>query len=790
MGKKKIDEAEEKNLIFPIITLDNVVLTPVMPQPIKLESEEQKEFIDKCYSGNSEIFIAFSLKNPENPQDKNIKKMGLVAVVDRVLQMPGAPTLAFIRPSYRARFEKMVYSPTYPLAKVTPVKNVVMPKRNSSDNNFMMERIDELLHQVLQFIPDVERETAEKLISENSSSPLNRLYAISHVAPISAEDKYLIFESASYSQLIKNVALVLDEAEQRIRIQARIHERTHQEITQQQKENFLRIHLKQVKEELGENDENDDLAELTAKSASMKWSSEAQAHFNKELKKLKRLNINNPEYSVQYSYLETLLSLPWENYSDTDISLDKVEEILNRDHYGLEKVKDRVLEYMAVTKLRKDLKAPILCLFGPPGVGKTSIGKSVAEAVGREYKRISLGGMHDEAEIRGHRRTYIGAMPGRFMDAVSKSKYGDPLILLDEIDKVGKDYKGDPSSALLEALDPEQNNTFHDNFIDFPYDLSRVMFIATANDLSTIPAPLKDRMEIIEMSGYIPEEKREIALRHLVGKVLKENGFGEDDIVFSPDAIDFIIRFYTREAGVRQLEKKIGKVVRKVARLKASDRPFPNIITPELAEELLGKREVLPDAYENNDFAGVATGLAWTPSGGDILFIETSLSPGKGEKITLTGNLGDVMKESAAIAYQYLKANAEKIGIDPGLFGKYDVHIHVPEGAIPKDGPSAGITLASSMVSAFTGKRMRERTAMTGELTLRGKVLPVGGIKDKIIAARQAGINRIILSEENRRDIDEILPQYINGMEFIYVKTLPEVLKNVISSEDALYKLI
>lgn len=778
---------EEDYVLYPFLTLDKIVLTPMIPQPVRIDSEEQREYLDKCYGNHSEVFFATSDDSAPKNGDK-LKKIGVVCILDRILQMAGAPTMAFVRPVRRAVYENTVYSPSIPMAKVKLLKNIEAPKRKSAESKYMMERIDNLFQNVIQYIGEPEKETAEKLIAENSPSPVFHLYAISHVAPISWEEKYRILEAESFQDLLNTMALVLDEAEQRISIQARIHEKTHRELSQQQKEAFLRVHLKQIKDELGENEDNEDLAELLARSLDKKWNKEAKEHFDKEVKKLRRLNINNPEYSVQYAYLEALLDLPWENYNNKKISLKKVEEILDRDHYGLEKVKERIIEHMAVLKLRKDLKAPILCLYGPPGVGKTSIGKSVAEAVGREYARIALGGMHDESEIRGHRKTYIGAMPGRFLQTLSKLKYGNPLILLDEIDKVGKDYKGDPSSALLEALDPEQNNTFHDNFIDYPYDLSKVLFIATANDLSTIPPPLRDRMEIIEMTGYIPAEKREIALRHLVDKALKNNGLNEKEVIFLPETIDFIVNYYTREAGVRQLEKKISKVIRKLARLKASDKDFPKEITPEIAEELLGKKEVLPSAYENNDFAGVATGLAWTPAGGDILFIETSLAPGKGEKITLTGNLGDVMKESAILALQYLKANAGQLGINPELFGKYDIHIHVPEGAVPKDGPSAGITLASSMASAFSGKKLRERTAMTGELTLRGKVLPVGGIKEKIIAARQAGIKRIILSEENRRDIEEIKPEYVDGLEFIYVKTLPEVLENVLTNEEATYK--
>lgn len=787
MGKKKISNGDINETLLPIIVLENYVLTPQIPQPVKIDDEEQRIFLNQCNGGNAIVFFATAEITESKSKEENIRKTGVVCSIDKILQMPGAPTLVFVRPLYRGHFKGMVYSPAFPMAKVSKIENIEEPKRKSLENKYLIERIEKLFRGLMNYLAEPEKESAEKLVKENSHTTVSYIYSISHVSPLSWDEKYKILEASSYKELLETEASMLDQAEQRIHLQASIHEKTHHELSQQQKETFLRIHLKQIKEELGENEENDDVSALVKKAEKKIWNNAAKEHFNKELRKLKRLNVNNPDYAVQYSYLDTLLDLPWENYKKHKLSLEKVEQVLNRDHFGLEKVKERVIEHMAVLKLRNDLKAPILCLYGPPGVGKTSIGKSIAEATGREYSRIALGGMHDEAEIRGHRRTYIGAMPGRFLHALSKLKYGNPLVLLDEIDKVGNDYKGDPSSALLEALDPEQNHTFHDNFIDFPYDLSKVLFIATANDLSTIPAPLRDRMEIIEMTGYIPEEKKQIALNHLMSKILKENGFKGNEISFTPEALETIILFYTHEAGVRQLEKKISKIIRKLAKLKATGKEFPTIIDGSNVEQFLGKKEYHPETYENNDFAGVATGLAWTPAGGDVLFIETSLSPGKGEKITLTGNLGDVMKESAIIALQYLKAHAKKFGLKSDIFNRFDVHIHVPEGAVPKDGPSAGITLATSLLSAFSGNKIREKTAMTGELTLRGKVVPVGGIKEKIIAARQAGIKRIILSERNRHDIEEIQPQYIEGLEFIYVNNLEEVFQYALSEEKAKY---
>lgn len=788
MGKKKYDNGNDNFHLLPLLVLEDVVVLPSIPHPVKIEEVEKIELVNKVFSENSDLVVGWSPQDSTIYDNGKIMSCAMVCHVDKVLQMPGAPTLAFMIPRHKVIIHAIEEKEDALWAQISPLSDIALPKRRTSESKYLEERLNKLFDSLIGFISPPEKANAETMIKDFSRNPVEKIYAMANMAPISPEEKYQLLICDTFPSLINSAVINFDQALQRINLQAAIHEKTHREISQQQKEAFLRLHMKHIKEELGETGDDDDIAELLTAGAKKKWAPEVDQHFKKEISKLRKLNISSPEYSVQYSYLENFLALPWDNYSHVNLSLKSVQEILDRDHFGLQKVKDRIIEHMAVLKLRKDLKAPIICLYGPPGVGKTSIGKSVAEALGREYIRISLGGMHDEAEIRGHRRTYIGAMPGRFLQSLSKGKTGNPLILLDEIDKVGKDYKGDPSSALLEALDPEQNNTFHDNFIDYPYDLSKVLFIATANDLSTIPAPLLDRMEIIEMSGYIPEEKKEIALRHLVRKVLKDSGFKEDEISFTPEAIDHIIRFYTREAGVRQLEKKIGKIIRKIARLKASRKSFPRQINPSLVEDYLGKHEINPDAYEGNDFAGVATGLAWTPVGGEILFIETSLSPGKGEKLTLTGNLGDVMKESAVIALQYLKANARQIGIDPEIFSKTDIHIHVPEGAVPKDGPSAGVTIATSMASAFLGKKMRDRMAMTGEITLRGKVLPVGGIKEKIIAARQAGIKHIILSKENEKDIEEIPSIYLEGLDFTYITTLKELFSYALTDEPALYQ--
>lgn len=591
MGKKKTAGVDEKFSVLPIITLEKYVLTPNIPQPVKIDSDEQQTFLEKCFNAQSEVFFATSESPEKELREDKIKDIGVVCIIEKVLQMPGAPALVFVRPIGRARFHKIVFSPAYPMARVSLLNPIKTQKKLSKETTGLIERIEILFKMVMNFMGEAEKMAAHKLIEENSSNQVDHIYSISHVSPLNWEEKYKIIEADSFKVLIETLAILLDETEQKIRLQAMIHERTHQELSQQQKEAFLRVHLKQIQEELGEDSANEDIQELMGRSSEKAWSKEIHDHFLKEIKKLKKLNVNNPEYSIQLSYLDTFLDLPWNNFNHKKLSLDRVEEILNRDHYGLEKVKERVLEYMAVLKLRNDLKAPILCLFGPPGVGKTSIGKSVAEAVGREYARISLGGMHDEAEIRGHRRTYIGAMPGRFLQTLTKLKYGNPIILLDEIDKVGKDYKGDPSSALLEALDPEQNNTFHDNYIDYPYDLSKVLFIATANDLNSIPAPLLDRMEIIEMPGYSLAEKREIANRHLIDKILLDNGLKKGEVSFTSEAIDTIIKSFTHEKGVRQLNHAINRVVRKLALLKVRNNNIPKEITAELVHSYLNKDE-------------------------------------------------------------------------------------------------------------------------------------------------------------------------------------------------------
>lgn len=759
--------------VFPLV---DVVAFPGLPQPVKVDNDADLRIAERAYETKECLFAVPLRENADQgTRVKDYYPVGTVCKIGKIVKMPDMPTVVFLIAGPRARMNRMVKR-TVPLhASVT-----LLPPVASSDDAHMTEcllkEIKGIYDSILKYVPEQEKERLSFTFEGLGQDVEKSIYFMASNSPLSHGDRAALMANDSLNGLLEDFLRLLDKASQKVELQAMIHMRTHQDMTEQQRKHFLEQQIKTIRDELGTDMDASDEKELEERAAAMPWGKSAARHFEKELRKLGRFSPQSPEYSIQYSYLDTLLSLPWGRYSSDNFALSKVEKILDRDHYGLDKVKERIIEQMAVIKLRNDMKAPIICLYGPPGVGKTSLGRSVADALGREYARVSLGGLHDEAEIRGHRRTYIGAMPGRIISALMKCGTGNPVFVLDEIDKIGKDFKGDPSTALLEVLDPEQNSKFHDNYIDFDYDLSKVLFIATANSLSEISRPLLDRMEIIEIGGYIPEEKIEIARRHLVPKSLKEHGFGEDEVSFSNDALELIVSRYTRESGVRQLEKKIATVLRKIARQKASEKPFPAVVDACRVREYLGKEEVNPDCYESNEFAGVVTGLAWTQVGGEILFIESSLSKGNGEKLTLTGNLGDVMKESAIIALQYIKAHSGRLGISSDLFGKYNVHIHVPEGAIPKDGPSAGITMVTSLVSAFTGRKVREKLAMTGEITLRGKVLPVGGIKEKILAAKRAGITDIILSKDNRKDIEEIHERYLKGLEFHFVNTVEDVL--------------
>lgn len=768
-GKTVINERR-----MPVVPVRNIVLFPFITVPLSVTDPSVLDVLEMAQK-NQEAVLTLTVKNDvENLSSKDLYRIGVVCVVAKIIEMPDGSFTAFMVAANRVKANRITSKENGFFASVEFMPEII-PEKEDMELAAIFSSVNDSFSEILNLFGEDETKELRFALTQ-FSSPLKLINFIISNAPITLEDKQKLLEESDIKVRCSNLLHLLDTAFQMLQIKVDIQERTREDITKQQRDQFLQQQLRTIKEELGDMPEESDEAELSAKAENMQWSKDIEDHFNKELKKLGRFMSSTPEYGIQYTYLNTLLSLPWDKKSETPIDLDHVEEILNRDHFGLDKIKDRILEQVAVMKLRGDMKAPILCLYGPPGVGKTSLGKSVAEALGRNYARISLGGLHDEAEIRGHRRTYIGAMPGRIIAALEKSETNNPVIVLDEIDKISKDIKGDPSAALLEVLDPEQNSHFHDNYIDIDYNLSDILFIATANTLDTVSAPLLDRMELIEVSGYIVEEKIEIAKRHLLPKALIDLGFDKGDVNVSDEGLRFMTEHYTRESGVRQLDKIIRRLLRRLARLKASDRPLPELLEPHEIKKILGKEEHVGELYEGNDYVGVVTGLAWTAAGGEILFIESSLSKGKGEKLTLTGNLGDVMKESATIALEYVKAHAAEFDIDDKMFTEYNVHIHVPEGAIPKDGPSAGITMVTSLVSAFSGKKVRERVAMTGEMTLRGKVLPVGGIKEKILAAKRAGISDIIISEANRRDIEEIEPIYVDGLNFLYVKRIDEVI--------------
>ncbi|MDE5585393.1 MAG: endopeptidase La [Muribaculaceae bacterium] len=759
---------------MPVVPVRNIVLFPFITVPLSVTDPEVLDILSLAHK-NQEAVIALTVKpDTDVITAKDLYRVGVICVVARIMEMPDGSYTAFLVAANRAKAVRITSKENGFFAQVEYIPELI-PKEEDMELAAIFSSVNDSFSEILNLFSEEETKELKYALSQ-FSSPFKLLNFIICNSPITLEDKQKLLEQSEIKERGSMLLQMLDTSYQMLQLKVDIQERTREDLSRQQRDQFLQQQLKAIKEELGDMPEESDEAELQAKAEKMQWSDDARAHFDKELKKLGRFMASTPEYGIQYTYLNTLLSLPWDNKKVSPIDLDHVEEILNRDHYGLSKIKDRILEQVAVMKLRGDLKAPILCLYGPPGVGKTSLGKSIAEALGRDYARISLGGLHDEAEIRGHRRTYIGAMPGRIIAALEKTESNNPVIVLDEIDKISKDIKGDPSAALLEVLDPEQNSKFHDNYVDFDYNLSDILFIATANTLDSVAPPLLDRMELLEVSGYIVEEKTEIAKRHLVPKALSDLGFEKEDVVLTDEGLRFIVEKYTRESGVRQLDKAIRRLLRRLARLKASGKPLPTPIDAAKVREILGKEEHTGELYEGNEYVGVVTGLAWTAAGGEILFIETSLSKGKGEKLTLTGNLGDVMKESATIALQYVRAHAADLGIDDTMFTDYNVHIHVPEGAIPKDGPSAGITMVTSLVSAFTGRKIREKTAMTGEMTLRGKVLPVGGIKEKILAAKRAGITDIVLSSENKPDIEEIESIYLKGVKFHYVRNIAEVL--------------
>lgn len=760
--------------VLPLLPVKNVVLFPGVVIPITAGRNKSINLLQDAQQ-NDKIIAVITQKdvNADNPTINDMYSVGTIGKILKLLKMPDGSTMVIIQGIRKFSINNILEEEPYLKAEITLLED----KRKVSNKN--KEHFNVLLESL--------RETAIKIINENPAIPSDASFAIKNIEgssllvnfvasnldlPLVKKQELLeinsLLDRASKTLKYLNVEL------QKISLKNSIQDKVNSDLSKQQREYFLHQQMKTIQEELGGVSYEAEVQEMKEKASKKKWSKSINEHFEKELNRLVRMNPQIPDYGVQRNYLELMLDLPWEKYSKDNFDINHAEKVLNKDHFGLEDVKERILEYLAVLKLKGDMKSPIICLYGPPGVGKTSLGKSIASALGRKYVRISLGGLHDESEIRGHRKTYIGAMPGRIIQSIKKVGTSNPVIVLDEIDKISTSGHGDPSSALLEVLDPEQNSTFHDNFLDVDYDLSKVLFIATANNLATIQPALLDRMEIIDISGYTIEEKVEIANKYLLPKQILEHGLTKKDISISKKELEFIIQAYTRESGVRGLERKISKIVRNIALQIARNTEYNKKLSQNKIIEILGP-PMMPEMSETNKVPGVVTGLAWTQVGGDILFIESILSKGKGN-LTMTGNLGNVMKESATIALEYIKSNYKEFGIDPQKIEESNIHIHVPEGATPKDGPSAGIAMLTSLVSSFTGKKVKSKWAMTGEITLRGKVLPVGGIKEKILAAKRAGITDVILCEENRKDIEKINPDYIKGLKIHYVTQMSEVI--------------
>ena len=778
------DEAEINNESLPeslpILPLRNMVLFPGVVAPITAGRDKSIQLIKDANNGDKVIGVVSQKdQNTENPGANDISRIGTVARILRVLKMPDGNTTVIIQGKKRFAIKEVVSEDPYIKATVeeTPEHR---PEPENKEFLAIIDSIKELALQIIKNNPNLPSEASFAIKNIESNSFLIN-FVCSNLS-VSHKEKQILLETPDLQERALATLKFMNVEMQKLQLKNDIQSKVRNDLDQQQREYFLHQQMKTIQEELGGVSYEEEVNEMLAAAKKKKWTDKVSLHFDKELGKLQRMNPQVAEYSIQRNYLELFLDLPWDHFSKDVFDLKRAQKILDRDHFGLEDVKRRILEHLAVLKLRNNMKSPILCLYGPPGVGKTSLGKSIAASLGREYVRMSLGGLRDEAEIRGHRKTYIGAMPGRVLQSLKKAGTSNPVFVLDEIDKLSNSHQGDPSSALLEVLDPEQNGDFHDNFLEMGYDLSKVLFIATANNLGAIQPALLDRMELINVSGYTIEEKVEIAKRHLLPKQLKEHGVTADQIKISKPQFEKIVAGYTRESGVRNLDKQLAKMVRNIAKSIAMEEAYEVKITPEHIEKVLGVPRLERDKYENNKVAGVVTGLAWTSIGGDILFIESILSKGKG-LMNITGNLGKVMKESATIALEYIKAHAEEYGLSDNIFEKYNVHIHVPEGATPKDGPSAGITMLTSLVSLFTQRKVKSRLAMTGEITLRGKVLPVGGIKEKILAAKRANINQIILCEENRKDIAEIKEAYLKGVTFHYVTDMSEVVALALTKE-------
>ena len=770
MGKELTPET------LPILPLRNTVLFPGVVIPITVGRDKSIKLVQEANKGNKTIGVVAQV-NPdvEEPGFDDLNKIGTQATIMKTLKMPDGSTTVILQGKKRFEIKGLVETDPYFRAQVVEYAETNRDD-NSKEQQALFESLKEHSLRIIQLSPDIPSEASVALKNINGLSFLTNFISSNMKAPV--QTKQMLLEIADLEERAKKVLEQLGKDLQMLEMKNEIQKKVHTDISKQQREYFLQQQMKQIQDELGANPVKEEIEEKKQKAKNKKWNESVEKAFTKEISRLERMNAQSAEFSVQSNYIDTLLDLPWGEYSNDNFDLKHARQVLDRDHFGLEKVKERIIEHLAVLKIKGDMKSPIICLYGPPGVGKTSLGKSIAEALGRKYIRMSLGGLHDEAEIRGHRKTYIGAMPGRVLQSLKKAETSNPLFVLDEIDKLGQGVHGDPSSALLEVLDPEQNHAFYDNYVELDYDLSKVMFIATSNSLNTIQPALRDRLEIIEVNGYTVEEKVEIAKRHLIPKQLRENGLKEKQITFNDAVIVKLIEEYTNESGVRSLEKRIGKLIRNRAKQIAMEEKYAVALNITDIAKVLGA-SYEKDKYTDNDVVGVVTGLAWTPTGGDILFIETSLTKGTG-KLTMTGNLGDVMKESAMIALEYLRAHSEMLKMQPEEFDKWNVHIHVPQGAVPKDGPSAGITLLTALASSFTKRRVKKFLAMTGEITLRGKVLPVGGIKEKILAAKRAGIKEIILSERNRKDIEEINERYLKGLKFHFVQEMHEVVTLVL----------
>jgi len=776
-----ITDDEEENLSqpenyakeIPILSVRNTVLFPGVVIPITVGRQRSIKLVKKAQKGDKMIGVCAQI-NPQNddPSWEDIYHIGTLAKIIKMIVLPDGNTTIIIQGKKRFKITDTLTEDPYFTATVEYLEEN-FPK-NSKKIQALEESLKDAAAKILHLNPEIPSEAQVALDNIDNTPFLTHFLSSNINSPVEAKQKLLEINDG-----VERATLLLEfmmKDIQMLELKSEIHKKVHTDIDQQQRDYFLRQQMKVLQTELGEEGPEKEVEELRAKGAKKKWPEPVKKHFEKELDKILRINPSAAEYPIALNYAETLVELPWNEFTTDNFDLKRARDILNKDHHGLEKVKERIIEYLAVLKLKNDLKGPILCLYGPPGVGKTSLGKSIATALGRKYIRMSLGGVHDEAEIRGHRKTYVGAMPGKIIQNMKKVKSSNPVYVLDEIDKLSSDFRGDPSSAFLEVLDPEQNSTFVDNYLEVEYDLSKVLFIATANSLDSVQPALRDRMEIIEVTGYTLEEKIEIAKKHLIPKQRKEHGVKANQVAFDKSAIIKIIEDYTRESGVRSLERAIGKVIRNVAKSIAMEEEYTKKITPQVVRKVLGGEMYDKDIYQDNSIAGVVTGLAWTSVGGEILYVEASLSKGKG-KLTLSGQLGDVMKESAVTALSYLKSKADKLGIDYRIFDNYDLHVHVPAGAVPKDGPSAGITMLTAMASIFTQRKVKSKLAMTGEITLRGKVMPVGGIKEKILAAKRAGVKDIILCEKNKRDIEEIDEEYIKGVTFHFVDKVEDVLE-------------